>query len=110
MCIRDSYYIKQTNASKTVNMRNDHDKVNDWMFETAVSPVNVAAGNTDTYPANNVPFVGSTQLMDRADMELAKDLLYGQFGWDKDTGMPTTATLNALGLGYVKTAIPALIP
>ena len=39
-------------------------------------------------------------------MELARDYLYAQFGWDKTTGMPTAATLTELGLGYVKAAIP----
>jgi aldehyde:ferredoxin oxidoreductase len=48
--------------------------------------------------------------MTRADIELGKDLMYAQFGWDKATGMPTAATLTKLGLDYVKAAIPSLIP
>ena len=35
------------------------------------------------------------------NMELAKDMLYGQLGWDKATGMPTRATLERLDLEYV---------
>jgi aldehyde:ferredoxin oxidoreductase len=36
--------------------------------------------------------------MDRADMEVAKDLFYEQLGWDKKTGAPTRET-------YVKTGL-----
>jgi aldehyde:ferredoxin oxidoreductase len=101
--------VKKADPAKKVNMRVDHDKMNDWMFETANSPVNVAAGNKDAYPATDKPFTGTTQLMDRDDMERAKDLLYDQLGWDKETGMPTAQLLSRLGLGYVQAAIPTLI-
>ena len=118
------YVIKKADPSKTVNMRTDHDQVNDWHFDkvgdAVTGPVvgpgtgpgtdNKTTGNTDAYPATDVPFKGTTQLMDRADIDLGRDLLYAQFGWDKATGMPTAATLTRLGLDYVKAAIPTLIP
>ena len=34
----------------------------------------------------------------RAQMEIAKDMLYAEFGWDKTTGMPTRATFERLGM------------
>ena len=115
------YFIKKANTSKTVNMRTDHDQVNDWMFDkigdTTTGPVtgpgtgipNSVSGNTDAYPKTDVAFTGTTQLMTRADIDLGKDYMYAQFGWDKTTGMPTAATLTKLGLDYVKAAIPTLI-
>jgi len=115
------HYAKKAHPSAQVNMRDDHDQMNDWMFDkvgdsTTGAPhgpgtgiPNAVSGNTSAYPANTVPFTGSTQMMDRADMEKAKDLLYEQLGWDQATGMPTAATLAKLGLGYVKSAIPDLI-
>jgi hypothetical protein len=116
------YVIKKADPSKKVNMRTDHDQVNDWHFDkvgdTTTGPVtgpgtgipNSVSGNKDAYPATDVAFTGTTQLMTRADIETAKDLLYAQLGWDSATGMPTAATLTRLGLGYVQAAIPALIP
>ncbi len=118
------YFIKQATPSAKVNMRTDHDQVNDWHFEKVGDAVtgpltgtgtgpgtdNKSTGNTDAYPATDVAFTGTTQLMTRADIDLGRDLLYAQFGWDKATGMPTAATLTKLGLDYVKTAIPTLIP
>ncbi len=115
------YAIKQADPTKTVNMRTDYDQVNDWHFDkvgdTTTGPVtgpgtgipNAASGNTDAYPATDVAFTGTTQLMTRADIETGKDLLYDQFGWDRATGMPTAAKLTDLGLDYVKAAIPSLI-
>ena len=116
--------IKKADATKKVNMRTDHDLVNDWHFDkigdattgpyvgpgTGPATANSLTGNTDAYPATDVAFTGTTQLMTRADIELGKDYLYAQFGWDKTTGMPTSATLTKLGLDYVKAAIPTLIP
>jgi len=69
-----------------------HDYMNDWMFD---------------YPPAAVPFTPGNYKMERADMELAKDLLYDQLGWDRATGMPTQAKLNELGLGYVATTLAA---
>jgi aldehyde:ferredoxin oxidoreductase len=66
--------------------------MNDWMFD---------------YPPAAVPFTPGNYKMDRADMEVARDLLYDQFGWDRATGMPTAATLANLGLDYVATVLAA---
>jgi aldehyde:ferredoxin oxidoreductase len=38
--------------------------------------------------------------MDRADMEVAKDMFYAEMGWHKATGMPTKETLEKLNLGF----------
>ncbi|MBJ6725577.1 aldehyde ferredoxin oxidoreductase N-terminal domain-containing protein [Geomesophilobacter sediminis] len=115
------YHVKKENPTGQVNMRHDHDYMNDWMFDkvgdTTTGPVrgpgtgipNAVSGNTDAYPAKEVAFQGTTQLMSREDMEKAKELLYEQLGWDRETGMPTEATLKKLGLSYVKGKIPALI-
>lgn len=115
------YSVKKADPTKKVIMRVDHDWPADWHFDkvgdATTGPVvgpgtgipNAASGNTDAYPAADVAFTGTTQLMTRADIELGKELVYAQFGWDKDTGMPTAATLTRLGLDYVKTAIPSLI-
>lgn len=116
-----NYYTQKSATPHTVNMLNEHDQPNPWMFETASSPVNVAAGvtaagangNTSgwTYATGTVPFAGAVnnQLMSASDMATALSMLYNYFGWDTTTGMPTAATLTNLGLGYVKSAIPALI-
>jgi aldehyde:ferredoxin oxidoreductase len=115
------YYVKKADPAKKVNMRTDHDQVSDWMFDkvgdTTTGPVtgpgtgipNSVSGNTDAYPKTDVAFAGTTQLMTRADIDKGRDLLYAQFGWDTATGMPTAATLNKLGLGYVQAVIPTLI-
>lgn len=65
------------------DMRNKHDLIPDWAF---------------TYPKDAVPFTPGHAKMDRADMELAKDLFYEQFGYDKKTGAPTKALLEKLKL------------
>jgi aldehyde:ferredoxin oxidoreductase len=110
-----NYYTQKSSTPHKVNMRTEHDQPNPWMFETAASPVNVAAGTTSaswTYAAGTVPFAGavSNQLMSQADIDQGLTWLYvNMFGWDATTGMPTAATLTKLGLGYVHTAIPSLI-
>jgi len=116
------YHVKKADPAKSVNMRLDHDQVADWHFDTVGAATtgavtgpgtgipNAVSGNTDAYPKTDVAFTGTTQLMTRADLDLARELLYDQFGWDRATGMPTAATLVKLGLGYVKDKIPALIP
>ena len=95
------YYVKKADATKSVNMRVDHDQMAPWMFETELSPINVATGNTNCYPATDVAFTKSTQLMTVADMDIARDMIYEMFGWDKATGMPTSATLTKLGLDFI---------
>jgi aldehyde:ferredoxin oxidoreductase len=68
------------------DQRNKHDLANNWVFD---------------YPPDKTPFTPGHDRMDRDDMELAKDMLYGQLGWDKATGMPTRATLERLDLKYI---------
>ena len=75
--------IKQMN---TVNMREEHDHMNDWIFDM----------NPD-----KEPFTPGTIKMDREDMEKAKTMLYEAFGWDPETGAPTRACLEDHGLKYV---------
>ncbi len=65
------------------DMRNKHDYANDWVYDQ---------------PADKPPFSAGSNRMDRADIELGKDLLYAELGWDKATGVPTRATLEKLGL------------
>lgn len=67
------------------DMRNNHDQLPEWSFHA---------------------HSGSTTL-DRADMEIAKDMFYDLCGWDRTTGLPTLATYNSLGLGDVATAMAA---
>ena len=86
-------YMEYYNAGDGKNMRTSHDYMYDWMF--------------DGYAAGINAFDPGTNKMDRADMDLARDLMYDQFGWDRATGMPTAATLANLGLGYVATALAA---
>jgi aldehyde:ferredoxin oxidoreductase len=68
------------------DQRKTHDVANDWVFD---------------YPKDAKPFTPGNYKMERADAEIAKDMLYEELGWDKDTGAPTKATLDKLGLGYV---------
>ncbi len=68
------------------DMRTKHDLIPECAFET---------------PPGKAPFTPGHYKMDRADMELGKDLLYEQLGYDKKTGAPTRATLEKLNLKYV---------
>jgi len=116
-----NYYAQKSATPHTVNMRNEHDQPNPWMFETAASPANAAAGVTAAgvngntsgwaYATGTVPFAGavSNQLMDPTDFATALTMLHNYLGWDATTGMPTAATLAKLGLGYVQPVIPSLI-
>lgn len=70
------------------DMRNKHDIMPEWAFEYK--------GWKD-----KVPFTKGHDKMDRADMEVAKDMLYEQLGWDKATGLPMREELERLRLGYV---------
>ena len=65
------------------DMRNKHDYANDWVYD---------------YPADKQPFTAGSYKMDRADIELAKDMFYAEVGWDNATGVPTRASLEKLGL------------
>jgi aldehyde:ferredoxin oxidoreductase len=46
--------------------------------------------------------------MDRADMEVAKDMFYEQLGWDRKTGAPTRAALEKSGLKDVADGLAKL--
>lgn len=70
----------------TVDMRNEHDAINNWVFD--MDPDMEA-------------FEEGTIKMDRDDMALAYDMLYEEMGWDIQTGAPTRATLERFGLGDV---------
>ena len=70
----------------TKEMRAGHDTSPEWVF----------ADNSGKAPFTK----GSTQ-MDRKDAELALDMFYGELGWDRATGAPTSATYARLGLGKV---------
>jgi len=67
----------------TMDMRNEHDLIPKWVFDA---------------DKDKKPYDKGTNKLDREDMELAKDMLYEEFGWDKKTGAPTRATLENLGL------------
>jgi len=71
----------------TVDMRNKHDQIVDWVYE--MDP-------------DKDPFEAGTIKMDREDMKKAKTMLYEELGWDSETGAPTAKTLDKLGLSDVK--------
>lgn len=67
----------------TVDMRNEHDAITDWVF--------------DMEPDFEA-FEEGTIKMDRDDMALAYDMIYEEMGWDKVTGAPTRETLEKFGM------------
>lgn len=67
------------------DQRNKHDLIPAWAFEHGE-------------PA----FTPGSDRLDHDDMELGKDMLYEEFGWDKTTGMPTQATLDRLGMDDIE--------
>ena len=70
----------------TVDMRNVHDLMVDWIFD--MDPDKKA-------------FTPGTTKMDRDDMQIAFTMFYKEMGWDEKTGAPTKATLERLGLNDV---------
>ncbi len=70
----------------TMDMRNEHDKINDWVYD---------------HDPDFKPFDEGTYKLDRDDMKLAFDMFYEEMGWDVTTGAPTRKTLEHYGLGYV---------
>ncbi|MGE5623522.1 MAG: aldehyde ferredoxin oxidoreductase C-terminal domain-containing protein, partial [Methanocella sp.] len=70
----------------TVEMRAKHDTVPEWAFN---------------WPEDKAPFTPGHYKMEKADVEVAKDMFYEVLGWDKQTGSPTRATLERLGLKSV---------
>ena len=73
-----------------VDMRVQHDVIPDWAY---------------TYPKGAKPFAPGSNILDKADMETAKDMFYDELGYDRKTGAPTKATLTKLKLDYVATAL-----
>lgn len=77
----------------TIDMRNKHDTMVDWIF--------------DKDP--DIPvFTPGTDKMDRKDMQLALTLFYKEMGWDEKTGAPTRKTLERLGMKDVADALGGL--
>lgn len=76
----------------TKEMRAEHDTVPNWIFD---------------YPADKPAFAPGTYKMDRADIELTKNMFYAQLGWDGATGTPTRYTYERLGLKDVADALQA---
>jgi aldehyde:ferredoxin oxidoreductase len=77
-------------SMNTVDMRTQHDIIPEWAF---------------SYPKDAVPFKPGSSILEKADMELAKDLFYDQLGYDRKTGSPTKKTLTSLKLDYVATSL-----
>ena len=67
----------------TVDMRNEHDLMTDWIF--------------DKDPDKKAFTPGTTKL-DRDDMQVALTMFYKEMGWDEQTGAPTKATLERLNM------------
>lgn len=84
--IQTARILSARTAGAGANMRTNFDQAPSWAFN----------------PTNAVSAWGT---LTSADWELAKDMLYDKFGYDKTTGNPTEATLTALGLDF---AIPTL--
>lgn len=68
------------------NMREDHDKITEWVF---------------TKNPDQAPFTQGTDKMDREDFAKALTMVYGKFGWDEQLGCPTRACLKEYGLDDV---------
>ena len=66
------------------NLRKDHDRVSDWVF--------------DKEP-DFKPFEEGTVKLDREDWEKSLDMWYEAMGWNKETGIPTRETLEKFDLG-----------
>ncbi|MDD3253744.1 MAG: aldehyde ferredoxin oxidoreductase [Lachnospiraceae bacterium] len=71
------------NEFGATELRNTHDAIPAWVFE-----------KEPDFQA----FQEGTIKLDRADMELAKDMFYEEMGWDVATGIPTRATLEKFDL------------
>ncbi len=76
----------------TTDMRNKHDVIADYVFDR---------------DPDVEPFTSGTIKMEREDMEVAKTMFYEAMGWDADTGAPTRACLERLGMGYVADELEA---
>ncbi len=77
----------------TVDMRNQHDIMTDWIFDK---------------DSDLKAFEPGTDKMDREDMQLALTLFYKEMGWDEKTGAPTKETLERLGMHDVAAELKRL--
>jgi aldehyde:ferredoxin oxidoreductase len=77
----------------TTDMRNRHDGIVSWVFEK---------------DPEKEPFTPGTIKLEREDMELAKTMLYEEMGWHSETGAPTRATLERLGMTDVADELASL--
>lgn len=68
----------------TADPRSRHDLTPDWIYED---------------PSGAAPFTKGTIRMDREDVRTALDQFYEAMDWDKQTGAPTKAGCERLGLG-----------
>jgi len=98
----------------TSDMRSKHDTIPDYVFDDPQVGFGGGPEGRRTPPSGPPPkpFTPGTARMDRADMEVGKDMYYETLGWDKKTGSPTRATLEKLGLKDVadKLAQMRLLP
>ena len=70
----------------TQEMRTRHDTIPEWVF---------------TDKSGKPPFTKGTTHMDRDDVKTALDMFYGEMGWDRSSGAPTSQTYRKLGLDEV---------
>ncbi len=67
----------------STNLRKDHDRVSDWVFDK---------------DPDLKAFDEGTVKLDREDWEKSLDMWYEAMGWDKETGIPTRETLEKFDL------------
>ena len=77
----------------STNLRQDHDQPSDWVFDK---------------DPDFKPFEEGTVKLDREDYAKALDMWYDAMGWDKETGIPTRATLEKFDLGDCADKLEAL--
>lgn len=77
----------------TVDMRNEHDVMADWIFDK---------------DPDQKAFTEGTDKMDRDDMQLGLTMLYKEMDWDETTGAPTKAGLIKYGLDDVAAELEKL--
>ncbi len=70
----------------TNDMRTEHDTIPEWVFHDA---------------GDKAAFSKGTIRMEKEDIRIAMDMFYEEVGWDKDSGSPTRATYQRLGLAGV---------
>ncbi|MCC4834818.1 aldehyde ferredoxin oxidoreductase [Shewanella sp. 10N.7] len=75
------------------NQREKHDVLSEWVYDL---DHDMNFGDEGTIK------------MDRDDIQIGLDMFYAEMGWDKDTGVPTRATLEKFKLGYVADKLESL--